>query len=161
MDPLSDLDRIYNLVRLEEHHKRYMIDRESKSEITATTLAVNTNQPSRTGEFPICTHCGKARHEESRSYDIIGYPSHWSNWGRGRGGCGSRGGRGGRWSDASLGHGGRTSGREYTIAIVTLADTAAGRDRTPAAAPFLSGLTNYQCNAYLALVRFLKEVKSC
>ena len=42
MDPLLDLDRIYNLVREEEHHKHYMIDRESKSKVAAA-LAINWN----------------------------------------------------------------------------------------------------------------------
>ena len=40
MNPLPDLDPIYNLVRQEEHHERYMIDRESKSKVTAA-LAIN------------------------------------------------------------------------------------------------------------------------
>ena len=82
MDPLPDLDRIYNLVRQEEHHKRYMIDRESKSEV-AEALAINRKHPSRTGERPLCTHCGKTGHEEFGCYEIIDYPSHLSNRGRG------------------------------------------------------------------------------
>ena len=137
MDPLPDLDRIYNLVCQEEHHKRYMIDCESKSK-AAITLAINRKHPSRTGEHPVCTHCGKTRHGESGCYEIIGYPSHWSNQGRGRGGCGSGDRRGGCWSGVGSGHGGRIGGHEYAAAATAPADIAIGRtqETTP------SGLTN-------------------
>jgi len=134
-----------------------MINRESKSEIAAAALAVNTKPPSQTGEHPVCTHCGTAGHEESGCYDIIGYPLHWSNRGRGCGERGSRGGGGERWSSAGSTCGGCTGRREYVATTVTPADLAAGRDGTQAAAPFFPGLTNDQVQRLLSFIEVPKR----
>jgi len=94
MEPLSSLDKIFNIVRQEEHHKDVVNSREMKGEAAA---AFTVNAKSQTLiKRPNCKYCGRLGHEESNCYEIIEYAAGWSSRGRGRGNRGGRAQRGGR-----------------------------------------------------------------
>ena len=117
-DPLPPLDKIFNIVRQEEHHKGVIQRREEKVDSAlAFAVPMKTNQSNL--ERPTCKHCGRTGHDEASCYELIGYPPPWSACGRGRGGRGNRGSRGGR---TGVGRG-RGARRESAYAVGTVQDT--------------------------------------
>ena len=128
MDPLPSLDKIYNMVQQEEHHKSVMADRDFKTEHRGA-FAVNhlARLSAMQGVKPSCRHCGKTGHEEANCFELIGYPSGWSNPRR-RGGRGRNRGRcgGGRGST------GRVQGHEATSAARAQPDATASAEENHA-----------------------------
>ena len=81
-----------------------MMERDHRTE---NVVAFAVREQSNNQERPTCKHCGKYGHDETMSYELVGYPSNWSSQrGRGRGGRGGRASRGGRTPAATgCGHG--------------------------------------------------------
>jgi len=78
MDPLPSLDRIFNMIQQEEHHKSLMLRRDNRTE---TAMAFATREKSNVAEKGSCRHCGRYGHDESNCYKIIGYPLDWGSHG--------------------------------------------------------------------------------
>jgi len=110
-DPLAPLDKIFNIVHPEEHHKG-VIQRRAEKVDSALAFAVSMKTNQSNSEKPTYKHCGRTRHDEASCYELLGYPPGWSTPGRGRGGHGNRGSPGGR---TSVGRG-RGGGRESAYA---------------------------------------------
>jgi len=76
MDPLSSIDKIYNMVQQEEHYKRVIVDRDIKTENIGAFAVSHVARPSlMQGVRTSCRHCGKVGHEESNCFELIGYPA--------------------------------------------------------------------------------------
>ena len=101
LEPLPSLDRMFNMVQQEEHHRRVMINRDNRTEqVDAFAAQHGGKSQGATGERPTCRHCGKYGHDEAACFEIISYPANWGSrggsrvHGRGRGGRGAGRGRG-------------------------------------------------------------------
>jgi len=90
LDPLPTLDKIFNMILQEEHHKQLMLGRDLR------TVAFAVRHKSGGAERSTCKHCGRFGYDEASCYESIGYPSNWSTRGRGRGGQSGRGGCAGK-----------------------------------------------------------------
>ena len=136
-EPLSKLDRIFNMVIQEETHKHMMVQRESKSD-TAAVFAVNTSKVGRNLERPLCKHCGKTGHEAAACFELIGYPEGWVVRGRGRGGRGARRAAG--------------QGRDGAAAYAAQATMEETRHEAQAGHPVVPGFTPNQVDKLLSLI---------
>ncbi|KAJ3690345.1 hypothetical protein LUZ61_019509 [Rhynchospora tenuis] len=139
MDPLPNLNRIYSMVIQEERHKNVTRGREERGDTVGFAVHVNkADTMSKTGDKPLCSHCGKIGHEISNCFELVGYPE---GWGRGR-----RGGRGGRGPNR-----GRGRGRAHANAVQGGNSTAqdAGASNSQRMIPGLSEFQVQQIKAIL------------
>jgi len=76
MDTLPSIDKIYNMVQQEEHHKLVIIDCDIKTEnIGAFAVSHLARANAMQGVRTSCRHCGKVGHEEANCFKLIGYPA--------------------------------------------------------------------------------------
>ena len=70
LDPLSTLDRIFNMTQQEDSHKKLMITRDTQTE---SSMAFTMREQTHVYEKGTCKICGRYGHEESVCYEVIGY----------------------------------------------------------------------------------------
>jgi len=76
LDPLPSVDKMFNTVHQEEHHKNMMLGRNNRAE-TVEAFAVTGKTMQTRANRATCKHCGKFNHEEVNCYELIEHPPTW------------------------------------------------------------------------------------
>lgn len=86
-DPLPGLNRVYAMVVQEERHRSIARNKEERGDVVGFSTQTGPNVAvTRTKEKSgTCRHCGRAGHEETECFQIIGYPKWWGDRPKGNG----------------------------------------------------------------------------
>ncbi|XP_012840356.1 PREDICTED: uncharacterized protein LOC105960698 [Erythranthe guttata] len=93
LDPLPNLNRVYAMIMTEEQHRTVARNKDDRIDVVAY-LAQSKVQggPNVTRDkSELCNHCGRAGHDETRCFQVVGYPDWWGDRPKGLGRGGSKG----------------------------------------------------------------------